>query len=250
MQQQLASHLGLEEAGVIVSIRIGISGWQYAPWRGVFYPKDLPQRQHLSYVANTFPARYITHMRRLRDVETPLANFFASGPLALRDKLGPLLWQFPPGFRYERERMLHFFDQLPRDTIEAARLARRHERWLRGRVHLETDARRVLRHAVEIRNDSFADELFIGLLRDQVIALVIAESARRWPMLQDVTADFVYLRLHGDKELYRGGYASRQRDVYCFLDNTDVKLRAPFDTQSLMRKLRLKWAPPPPRRGS
>jgi uncharacterized protein YecE (DUF72 family) len=297
-----------------MTIRIGISGWQYPPWRGVFYPEGLPQRQQLSHVASTFPVveingsfyslqrpgsyqkwyqstpkgfvfcvkgpRYITHMLRLKNTATPLATFLASGLLALRDKLGPILWQFPPGFRYGRQRMRQFFELLPRDTIAAARLARRHERWLRNRVCLQTDARRVLRHAVEVRDNSFVDPSFIQLLRAENIALVVAESARHWPMLQDVTADFVYLRLHGDRELYRGGYgdaalnrwrrrvaawargseprdavrvaprspaAGRERDVYCFFDNTDVKLRAPVDARSLMRKLKLRW-PPPSRR--
>lgn len=311
-QDPLVAPHQFEQAIVTVSIRIGVSGWQYAPWRGVFYPKDLPQRQQLSYVAKTFPAvelngsfyslqrpssyqkwyqetppdfvfavkgpRYITHMLRLRNVETPLANFFASGPLALCEKLGPFLWQFPPGFRFERERMLRFFDQLPRDTVAAARLARQHARWLRGRVYLEAGERHVLRHAVEIRDSSFADQSFIRLLRAQKLGLVIAETAGLYPMLQDMTADFVYLRLHGDKELYRTGYgdaaldrwarriaawargseprdarrvagrapprfAARPRDVYCFFDNTDVKLRAPVDARNLMHRLRLRWSP-------
>ncbi|HEY3731527.1 MAG TPA: DUF72 domain-containing protein [Steroidobacteraceae bacterium] len=297
-----------------MSIRIGISGWQYAPWRGVFYPKGLPQREQLSYVASAFPVveingsfyslqrpasyerwyqatpkgfvfcvkgpRYITHMLRLKNIDVPLANFLASGLLALRNKLGPILWQFPPGFRYEYGRMRQFFALLPRDTVAATRLAGRHERWLRNRVCLETDARRVIRHAVEVRDNSFVDGSFIRLLRDENIALVVAESARHWPMLQDVTADFIYLRLHGDKELYRGGYgdaalkrwgrriaawarggeprdavrvaarspvAARERDVFCFFDNTDVKLRAPVDARSLMCKLKVQW-PPQPRR--
>src|SRR5690242_4507996 len=114
---------------------VGISGWTYAPWRGNFYPKGLPQTKELAYAARRFNAievngtfyslqrptsfetwreqsppaftftlkggRYITHLRRLKDVRQPLANFLASGPLALREKLGPILWQFPPHLRFE-----------------------------------------------------------------------------------------------------------------------------------------------------
>jgi uncharacterized protein YecE (DUF72 family) len=294
----------------MASIRIGISGWRYAPWRGTFYPNDLSQKNELSYAASKFPSieingsfyslqhptsykrwyantpdnfvfavkggRFITHMRKLRDIERPLANFFASGVLALKEKLGPILWQFPPTFRYDAERFERFFDLLPHDTEAAVRLARRRDARLKGRAVLATDARRPVRHAVEIRHDSFLDASFVELLRAHNIALVVAETARRWPMTHDVTADFVYMRLHGDKELYRSGYGDkaldkwarrieawhrgsypedaqhiarplkksrRARDVYCFFDNTDVKLRAPFDARRLMAKLGVKYRP-------
>ncbi len=147
---------------------------------------------------------------------------------------------------------------------------------MKGRAVLSTDARREVRHAVEIRHDSFLDETFIELLRAHNIALVVAETANRWPMTHDVTADFIYMRLHGDKELYRSGYGDkaldkwarriaawnrgtepadamriaprmknsrRSRDVYCYFDNTDVKLRAPVDAQALMARLRVKYRP-------
>ena len=292
------------------TIRIGISGWRYAPWRGPFYPPDLPQRAELEYASRHFSTieingsfyslqrpesyaqwhaqtpdgfvfsvkggRYITHMLRLREIEQPLANFFASGVFNLRDKLGPILWQFPPNFKYDRQRMERFFRLLPRDTEAARALARRRSPWMKGRVRLAIDARRPLRHAVEVRHESFRDPSFVDLLREQRIALVVAETAGQWPMAQDVTADFMYLRLHGDKELYRSGYSDRAlsrwaarirtwhdgsepsdaqrvsangppsrepRDVYCYFDNTDVKLRAPVDAKSLMRKLGIAWAP-------
>jgi uncharacterized protein YecE (DUF72 family) len=213
-------------------------------------------------------------MLRLREIEEPLANFFASGVFNLREKLGPVLWQFPPNFKYDREQMRRFFRLLPRDTEAARALARRRGAWMKGRARLGIDARRPLRHAVEVRHDSFLDPSFVDLLREQRIALVIAETAGQWPMAQDVTADFIYMRLHGDKELYRSGYSDRAlsrwsqrieawhagsepaggqrisasapvakapRDVYCYFDNTDVKLRAPIDAQSLMRKLGITW---------
>jgi len=290
-------------------IRIGISGWRYPPWRGTFYPKDLPQRSELDYASKHVPVielngsfyslqrpssyeewygdtpddfiftikapRFITHIRRLREVETPIANFFASGLFNLREKLGPILWQFPPNFKYDHERMAHFLELLPHDTAAAAKVARRRDAWMKGRTKLAIDANRVVRHAIEIRHDSFLDADFIELLKQHNVALVIAETARKWPMTGDVTADFIYMRLHGDKQLYRSGYsdaaldrwarrirawakgstprdvervvktgkppaAGKPHDVYCFFDNTDVKLRAPFDAQTLARKLRLK----------
>jgi uncharacterized protein YecE (DUF72 family) len=285
-------------------IRIGISGWRYTPWRGVFYPKDLPQRLELHYASRVLPTieingsfyslqypasyrswyeqtpddfvfavkgpRFITHMKKLRDVEKPLANFFASGVFNLGRKLGPVLWQFPPNFRYDRSKLAKFFELLPHDTEAALKVARRRDARMTGRSKLSIDARRPLRHAIEIRHESFCDPSFIELLREHNIALVIAETAKRYPMMHDITADFVYMRLHGDKTLYQSGYSdraltkwakridawrrggeprdaqkiaklkppsSKPRDVYCYFDNTDVKLRAPVDAQSLIRKL-------------
>jgi uncharacterized protein YecE (DUF72 family) len=288
----------------MATTRIGISGWRYAPWRGTFYPQGLPQRAELEYASAHFPAieingsfyslqrpqsyaswyadtpedfvfavkgpRFITHMKRLRDIEIPLANFLASGVFNLKEKLGPILWQFPPNFKYDRERFEAFLDLLPRNTDEAAAIARKRDAWLGNRSQLRTDAHRPMRHAVEIRNETFLEPTFVDLLRKYNVALVIAETARRWPMPEDITADFIYMRLHGDKELYRSGYSDKSldrwaqrigawqkgsepadaekisarkppsrkaRDIYCFFDNTDVKLRAPFDAQTLMRKL-------------
>jgi|SRR5688500_18094773 len=284
---------------------IGISGWRYPPWRGVFYPSGLPQHRELEYASRILPtieingtfyslqkpenfqrwyeatpdrfifsikgSRYITHIRRLREIEIPLANFFASGIFNLREKLGPFLWQFPPSFRYEPDRMKQFFELLPRDTEQALRLARRRETRMKGRVRLSIDTERPLRHAVEIRHESFIDESFIQLLHEHDIALVIADTAKKWPYLEDVTTDFVYLRLHGDQEIYASGYTDealtrwaaridawrngsqpddahlvsvglrlkkQSRDVYCYFDN-DVKVRAPFDAQSLISKLEM-----------
>ena len=287
------------------TIRIGISGWRYKPWRGVFYPTDLPQRRELEYASRMFPSieingsfyslqspayfaawrdhtppdfvfavkgpRFITHMRRLKDVETPLANFMANGLLALRGKLGPILWQFPPTFAFEPERLEAFFALLPHDTSTARRMARRHDYRVAGRVSLTVDRNRPLRHAMEIRHPSFVDERFIALLQRYRIALVVADTAGRWPVLEDLTSDFVYIRLHGDEELYASGYsdaalaywaaridrwsrggqvedarcASRtpgqlrsRRDVFCYFDN-DIKVHAPYDATTLMAQLGL-----------
>ena len=288
-----------------MAIRIGISGWRYAPWRGVFYPGDLPQRRELAYASRQFPtielngsfyslqspeswrawhddtprgfrfaikgSRYLTHVRRLRDIERPLGSFMAQGLLQLGPKLGPFLWQFPPTMRYDRALFDDFLAMLPRDTDAAAALARRRDRALmRGRSVLRTDRNRRLRHAVEIRHESFRCDGFVDLLRRHRVALVVADTAGRWPLLEDVTADFMYLRLHGDAELYVSGYSDAalddwarrirswaegreprgarragctkppgraSRDVYCYFDN-DAKVRAPFDARGLIERLR------------
>jgi uncharacterized protein YecE (DUF72 family) len=287
--------------------RIGISGWRYEPWRRIFYPADLAQHRELEFAARAFSSieingsfyslqapsswqqwydatpdgfvfsvkgpRYITHILRLRDIERPMANFFASGLFNLREKLGPILWQFPPSLRYDAARFEAFLALLPRDTGTALRLARRRDARMHGRSVLRIDAARPLRHAVEIRHESFATPEFIAQLRAHGVALVVADTAGKWPHLEDVTADFMYLRLHGDKKLYASGYtdvalerwADRIRawmrgreprdarraagaarhgkplDVYCYFDN-DVKVRAPFDADRLMQLLRIERA--------
>jgi uncharacterized protein YecE (DUF72 family) len=272
-------------------IRVGISGWRYAPWRGVFYPEGLAQRRELEYCGRHFPtveingsfyslqrpeyyeqwyretpagfvfavkgSRYITHLLRLANIEKPLANFFASGVLALEEKLGPFLWQFPERFRFDPERLDAFFRLLPRSSAQALALARRRDARMTGRARLAIGADRPLRHAIEIRHPSFVNDDFVSLLKKSAVGLVVADTAGKWPKLFDVTAPFVYVRLHGDKELYASGYTARSldawarrirawdragRDVYVYFDN-DVKVKAPFDALSLMRKLGLVWRP-------
>jgi uncharacterized protein YecE (DUF72 family) len=220
--------------------------------------------------------RFLTHMRKLIGVEQPLSNFFAQGLLALGDKLGPILWQLPPQFRFQPERLAAFFRLLPRTTTEAAILARDHGPRLAGRAFLDTSCHRRIRHAIEIRHPSFDCPEFIALLREHRIGLVIADTVA-WPLLFDLTADFVYCRLHGSLELYSSGYedvpldtwAGRvaawargedvqdeapeatphghhaspkgprrrtSRDVYLYFDN-DAKVRAPFDAQGLRARV-------------
>ena len=228
------------------NIRIGISGWRYAPWRGVFYPKTLTQNRELEFASRVLPTieingsfyslqrpesyaawyaatppnfvfsvkgnRYITHILRLRDIEKPLANVFASGVFNLREKLGPFLWQFPPSFRYEPEQLEHFLSLLPRDMEAALELARKREPRMKGRARLAIDKNRQLHHAMEIRNQSFIDDSFVTLLRKYQVALVVADTAGKWPYQEDVTSDFMYLRLHVDKELYASGYTEAALD--------------------------------------
>lgn len=283
-----------------------MSGWTYRPWRGNFYPEGLAQKRELEFAASQFNAleingtfygmqtpksfrawadavpdkfvfavkgpRYLTNMLRLIEPEVPLANFFASGPMTLGDKLGPILWQFPERFRFNPERIEAFFRLLPRDTAEAAKLAHRHDKRLRAPADYGDGVVRPVRHAMEIRHDSFRDPTFIDLLRRYEVALVCADTVD-WPLLMDVTADFVYCRLHGSKELYNSGYSDdeldiwaerirnwsvgkatdgnfvegpvadgKRRDVFMFFDNTD-KLMAPGDARGLMRRLGVEWHP-------
>jgi uncharacterized protein YecE (DUF72 family) len=284
-------------------VRIGISGWRYRGWRRAFYPPGWPQARELEYAAqrvrsveingsfyslqrpehyaawrsDTPPgfvfavkgSRFITHMKRLAGVESALANFFASGVLRLGDKLGPLLWQLPPRLSFDPARLEAFFGLLPSDTRAAAALARRHDARVAGRAWTRGDALRPLRHALEVRHPSFLDRRFIDLLRRHRVALVVADTAGTWPFLEDVTADFVYVRLHGDTELYASGYtepalaawaakieawargsspagarllgpAARPRragrDVFVYFDN-DAKVHAPFDAMRLAARL-------------
>ena len=191
--------------------------------------------------------------------------------LNLRQKLGPVLWQFPPSFRFDAGLMETFLKDLPHDTQEAQHLARQRDAFMAKREYLGIDENRPVRHAIEIRHDSFANPEFIKLLREYRVALVVADTAGKWPYLEDVTADFMYLRLHGDAQLYASGYTDQaldrwaqritawsqgqqpedahlvtaqdspklaHRDVHCYFDN-DLKVRAPFDAATLLAKLGL-----------
>lgn len=290
-------------------VLIGVSGWRYPPWRGHFYPRGLAQRRELEHASRAFPSlelngsfyslqrpssyatwaretppgfvfavkggRYITHMLRLRNVETALANFFASGLFELGDKLGPILWQFPPNMRFEPGLFEAFFELLPRTTVAAAELALERDGRMAGRETLQTGRNRRLRHAVEVRHESFVTPAFIRLLRKYRIAWVVADTPRPWPLYEDVTVDFIYMRLHGSTELYNSRYTSEElerwagfiaawaegrqprgarliapelpppkrasRDVYCYFDNTD-KRHAPENARELMEILGLAGA--------
>jgi uncharacterized protein YecE (DUF72 family) len=285
-------------------IRIGISGWVYKPWRGVFYPTKLSQKDELSFASKTFRSieingtfyslqrpssferwaaetpddfvfaikapRFITHIRRLREVETPLANFLASGILALGKKLGPILWQFPPNFQCDLAKMDNFLKLLPHDSEAAGEVAQQHDQWMRGRVAFAEAGKSLpVRHAIEIRHKSFAIPEFVELLRQYNVAIVCADTVE-WPRITDVTSDFVYCRLHGPEALYANGYDAKSiatwaqwmtawsrggtpkvdrllpkspaekvpRDVFAYFDN-DLKVRAPFDAKTLVKKLHI-----------
>lgn len=264
-------------------VRIGISGWSYPPWRGVFYPPKLRQRDELRFASRAFSSieingsfysllrpenydtwrseaprdfvfsvkggRFITHMKRLVGVHSALANFFASGVLRLGNKLGPLLWQLPPSLAFDEARLRAFFELLPRSSSEAERLARQHDERLRERSALEFRGRpQRLRHTLEVRHPSFLNAHYLDLLREYGVASTVADTAGKFPLIEEVTANFAYVRLHGEKQLYVSGYSSadlapwaariekwrKRLDVFVYFDN-DVKVRAPFDAQNLAR---------------
>jgi uncharacterized protein YecE (DUF72 family) len=278
--------------------RIGISGWVYPRWRKAFYPKGLRQADELAYASerltsieingsfyalqkpaswerwrDTVPEdfvfavkgpRFVTHIKRLRDIEAPLANFFASGVLALGGKLGPVLWQLPPTLAFDEELLDAFLGRLPRTMGAAAELAAGHDERMQGRSWFAVDglgranpgdavgaAARPLRHAVEVRHTSFEREEWTDLLASHGVASVVADTAGRYPRLTATTADFAYARLHGEEELYASGYDDASldrwadwtrahlaagRDAFVYFDN-DAKVRAPFDAMSLIARL-------------
>ena len=233
--------------------RVGTSGWLYPHWRGDFYPRKLPQRLELPYLAErlhtveingtfyslTRPAivtawrrsvpdgfvfavkgsRYITHMLKLRNFEHPLANFFASGLLLLGRSLGPILWQLPPQLPWDEARARAFFDALPRDIAAAERWARRHDQRTTGRAALRAPDGRgdLIRHAIEIRHPSWLSDAALALLREMNIALVAADTAGHHPLTLERTADFSYVRLHGATSLYASRYSDRELDSWAAL---------------------------------
>jgi uncharacterized protein YecE (DUF72 family) len=295
----------------MVDLRIGISGWSYREWRGGgFYPKGLPQRLELDYSSKRMnsieingsfyslqsPAsfnkwkeatpddflfavkgsKYITHQKKLSDIRIPLANFFAQGLLALGHKLGPILWQFPAWYRYSRERLDEFLSLLPRTTGEAAELVLENTIKKPNGAFVELIDDVPLRYAFEPRHESFFSEGFVLLLREHNAALAFADAAGKFPYAEDVTADFIYIRLHGSTELYASGYTDVElddwarkirawkkgseprgakkitsgtvgereaRDVYVYFDN-DIHSHAPYDAIHLAERLGIKIKAP------
>jgi uncharacterized protein YecE (DUF72 family) len=295
------------------TIRVGISGWRYAGWRGEFYPDGLPQRAEMEYACSRFPtveingtfyslqrkayfqawhdataddfvfaikgSRFITHMKQLNDPAQPLANFFGQGILALGPKLGPILWQFSQRFRFREERLRPFLEMLPRDHESAGRLARDHDHRVKDpAIEPSTDAS--IRHVIEVRHESFLVPEFVELLREHRVALVVSDNPGAYPVVEEPTADLMYLRLHGAERMYYGSYSdpaldewahrirewargnepahparitdrkpprAARRDVFAYFDN-DQKTRAPFDARRLLERLNM--ADPFPRPGS
>lgn len=267
-----------------------MSGYAYDEWRGSFYPPDLPARERLAFAASRFdsielngtfyslksPAvfarwareaarpgfvfaikgsRFITHTLKLAHAEGALATFYASGVLALGAATGPFLWQLPPSLRFDPARLEAFLALLPRDSIEAARLAKKHDpAHLQHGALLSPAARAPYRHAIEPRHPSFFVPAFFELLERRGVALVIADTAETFPSADRVTADFVYVRLHGSQALYASRYddaelaawAARirawasppsRRDVYVYFDNT-AHGHAPHDAARLAQMVR------------
>ena len=264
-----------------------MAGWVYEPWRGVFYPAGLAHKNELAWASTqvssielngsfyslqkppTWKAwaaatpddfvfavkapRYLTYVKKLKDVEEPLADFLASGILALGPKLGPILWQLPPGVLYDRELLESFSALLPLTTAEAATIAADHTDRMLGKAHPETDADRPVRHALEVRDPTFGNPEFVEVAREYGIAIVLGDSGGKWPVIDAVTTDFRYVRLHADEAIYPGGFyapadidrwagrisewADAGQDVYAYFDN-DTKVRSPIDAMALLERLR------------
>ncbi|HJQ09693.1 MAG TPA: DUF72 domain-containing protein [Gemmatimonadaceae bacterium] len=266
---------------------IGISGYEYKRWRNRFYPAGLPARQWLGYASRCFnsieingtfyslkwpsvferwrsevPKRdfifalkagqFITHNLKLRRSEHALGNFFASGVLALGRMTGPVLWQLPATYGFDAERMDQFMKLLPRNTRQAEEVASWHDHRLKRGALTRAASPVRLRHAFEVRHPSYFHDEFYDLLRRHRCGFVIADTAGRFPYAEEVTADFVYVRLHGSQQLYVSGYtdnelaewaerialwtsgrsAGKPLDVYVYFDN-DAKVHAPHDALRL-----------------
>jgi uncharacterized protein YecE (DUF72 family) len=205
-------------------IRVGIGGFVFAPWRGVFYPHDLPRSRELAYASRhltsieingTFyrtqgPAsfrrwygetpesfvfslkgpRYATHRRELCESGASIERFLASGILELREKLGPILWQFPPTTRFDQGNFAAFLELLP-SVMDG----------------------RTIRHVIEIRDATFVTPEFIALLRRHRIALAFVDSDEH-PEMHDVTGGFVYLRLRRCVQAEPTGYSALALDAW------------------------------------
>ena len=205
-------------------IRVGIGGWNFPPWRGVFYPKGLPQAKELAYAgehltsieinstyygsqkpesfrkwAREVPedfvfavkgSRFATNRRVLREGADSVKRFLGSGVLELGDRLGPLVWQFAPTKKFDEADFAGFLELLP-DTLDGRRL----------------------RHVVEVRHDSFRSPVFIALLRRFKIAVVYSEHAT-FPAIADLTGDFVYARLQKAQDSLKTGYPPKALDQW------------------------------------
>lgn len=267
-------------------VRVGLSGWSYDEWRGRFYPEDLPRGDELEYASRRFEtleingtfyrladpescrvwrdtapqgfkyavkgSRYITHTRRLTGVRHAVANFLASGILELGSALGPILWQLPPDLTFDGQALNGFLGLLPHDTEAAVSLAKEHDDRVEETSYGNGANHRV-RHVIEARHDSFLDAGVARIAREHGVALAISHSSE-WPVITQLTAGFVYVRLHGPRELYASRYPDtelerwaerietwhgggvvgdlqtisdlgpperKERDVYVYFNNTD-----------------------------
>lgn len=282
-----------------------MSGWTYPEWRGGFYPKGLVQKKELHFASRqlnsieingTFYSlqkpesftrwhddtpenfvfaikgpQYITHIKRLKEVDDALANFFASGLLCLKQKMGPILWQFPPNVMLKDDRFEKFLKILPYDAKSAARLAKKHTDKVKGRSFTKVEGNYPVRHAFEFRHASFMDAGFIEMLREYGVAVVMGHAGGERPYIEDVTADFIYARMHGLEPGYKKGYPKEKidwwakrvekwhegsqpkdaqtvtstkikkvpRDAFIYFD-TEAKDYAPLDAIHLSQRLKIK----------
>jgi uncharacterized protein YecE (DUF72 family) len=205
-------------------IRIGVGGWTYEPWRGTFYPDGLVQKRELEFASRKLTSieingtyygsqkpesfakwhdetpddfvfslkgpRFTTNRRVLADAEESIQRFFASGVMNLRDKLGPINWQFMPTKKFDPVDFENFLKLLPK-SVEG----------------------RVVRHAVEVRHDSFRTPDFIALARNYGVAIVVAADSE-YPQIGDITAPFVFARIMGTTEAEKAGYSDAALDQW------------------------------------
>jgi uncharacterized protein YecE (DUF72 family) len=224
-------------------IRVGIGGWVYEPWRGVFYPKGLPQARELAYASRQLTTieingtfygtqkpesfrrwaaetpddfvfslkgpRYATHRRVLAEAGESIERFFASGVLELKEKLGPVLWQFPPTKAFDPDDFAAFLALLP-PALDG----------------------RPIRHAVEVRHTSFAAPAFIDVLRTRAVAAALVESDKH-PLLADVTSDFIYARLQQTSEKVKTGYPPAALDAWAKRAQSWTNGKAPGDLPAI-----------------
>lgn len=242
-------------------IRVGIGGWVFPPWRGTFYPKDLKQADELAYASRHLTAieingtfyrlqtpasylkwhdqtpddfmfslkgsRFITHRNDLSTAAQYVERFFASGMVELGPKLGPILWQFAAGLKFDAANLAAFLGALPR-----------------------TLGNRKLRHVLEVRSSSFKDPAFYKLMERHEAAIAWVEDAKV-PLIDTVTTDFVYTRLRQCSEAEPTGYsaaaldaiaarfsehAAAGRDCFVYFIN-GAKVRAPHAAMALIARL-------------
>ena len=220
-------------------IRVGIGGWTFEPWRGVFYPPGLAQKRELEYASRQLTAieingtfygsqkpatfakwhdetpddfvfalkapRFATHRRVLAEARDSIDRFVASGVLELKNKLGPINWQFPPTRKFDADEFASFLELLP----------------------AKADGH-TLRHAVEVRHESFCDEAFVALARKRGVAIVVAGDSK-YPQIADPTAPFVYARIMGTEEAHPLGYAKKSLDKWTERAQTWASGGAPDD---------------------
>ena len=268
-------------------VRTGTAGWVFAPWRGSFFPEGLVQKNELAYASSrlgsieinaTFRAnqkpesfakwagqtpdhfvfsikgpQLVTHIKRLKNCEIELANFFASGPLALGSKLGPFVWQLPPNLKLDPEVLGDFLAMLPKTLKEYLALASRSDGRLKSDPYLVADNIGPIRHAIELRNPSFDTPEVAALLSEHNIARVIADTAENPD--RSLTADFAYCRLQGPPRVDATGYdpadiaglatlcqgwSDAGRDVFAYFVHED-KLHAPANAIALRQALGISY---------
>lgn len=263
-------------------VRTGTAGWVYEPWRGTFFPQGLVQKKELAYAAShltsieinaTFRAnqkpesfrrwagetpegfqfaikgpQLVTHIRRLKNCREELATFFASGPLALGNRLGPFVWQLPPNLQFDAASFAAFLEMLPQTVESYVALAEAANRE-KLTPYLDASGVGAIRHAIEPRHPSFDDPAVNDLLRQHNVARVIADTVAQ-PQ-RELTADFAYCRLqgpaHDGAEAYEAadiaewatimaGWSAGGRDVYAYFVHED-KLHAPHNAMALAKML-------------